>query len=170
MTDRSSLYIFGGLPGAGKSTLSLGLARRIKALHLRIDSIEQAIRNAGGTIAGPEGYAVGYALAADNLCLGHVVIADSVNPLKITRDAWRNVAVTTHVSYVEIEVICSDKAEHRNRVESRSVDITGLKLPTWGGIAAREYEAWDREHIVLDTAGQTPDQSMAQLTEMLLRA
>jgi predicted kinase len=49
------LYIFGGLPGAGKSTLSRHLARRIRAVHLRVDTIEHALKESGTTLEGPEG-------------------------------------------------------------------------------------------------------------------
>jgi hypothetical protein len=35
------LYIFGGLPGTGKSALSRELARQRGAVHLRFDTIEQ---------------------------------------------------------------------------------------------------------------------------------
>ena len=31
---------------------------------------------------------IGYAVAEDNLRLGRTVVADSVNPVKLTRDAW----------------------------------------------------------------------------------
>jgi hypothetical protein len=34
------LYIFSGLPGSGKTTLSQALARRVGAAHVRIDTIE----------------------------------------------------------------------------------------------------------------------------------
>lgn len=88
------LYIFGGLPAAGKSTLSLRLSHHLRAVHVRIDTIEQAMRDAGAALHGPEGYSVAYALAGDNLRLGHTVVADSVNPLKITRDAWRDVGTS----------------------------------------------------------------------------
>jgi len=37
------LTIFGGLPGTGKTTIARELARQTGAIHLRIDSIEQAI-------------------------------------------------------------------------------------------------------------------------------
>lgn len=41
------LIVFSGLPGTGKTTIAKGLAAKIGALYLRIDTIEQAIRNSG---------------------------------------------------------------------------------------------------------------------------
>ena len=161
------LYIFGGLPGAGKTTLARYLARELKAVHLRIDSIEQALRHAGGPPNGPVGYIVAYRVAVDNLRLGLSVVADSVNPLQITRAAWRDAANQAGASHVEIEVICSDPAEHRARVESRAADISGLRLPTWDDVRAHIYEPWQSPHLVIDTAGQTPPQSLAALKQAL---
>ena len=161
------LYIFGGLPATGKTMLSLRLAREVKAVHLRIDTIEQALCNSGSVLNGPEGYIIAYDIAADNLRLGWSVVADSVNPLHITRDAWREVADRCGVSFVEIEIICSDLAEHRHRVASRSTDVPGLELPTWEDVVNREYETWDRSHIVIDTAGQTIEESYAALRQVL---
>jgi predicted kinase len=157
------LYIFGGLPGTGKSTLSIAFARHCNAFYIRIDTIEQAVRNAGITVNGPIGYSVGYGLALDNLRLGNSVVADSVNPLGITREAWIDVARQAQVPYVEIEIICSDMDEHRRRIESREVDVAGLKLPDWKGVMDREYEVWSAEHIVLDTAGRTVAESISNL-------
>src|SRR5206468_67068 len=79
--------------------------------------------DAGLPIRGPEGYLIAYAVAADNLSLGRDVIADSVNPLAITRNAWRDVAERCNSGFVEIEVTCFDAAVHRSRVEARSTDI-----------------------------------------------
>ena len=157
------LYIFGGLPGTGKTVLSRELARQRRAVHLRIDTIEQALRSAGHMLRGPEGYRVAYEIAADNLRLGQAVVADSVNPLPVTREAWLTVAQRCGVPWVEIELICSDRAEHRRRVESRSSDVPGLRLPSWTEVVEREYAAWDRPHVVVDTAGQTVEESVAVL-------
>ena len=44
-------------------------------MHLRVDSIEQALRNAGWTVES-EGYRVAFAVAEDNLRLGRTVVAD----------------------------------------------------------------------------------------------
>jgi len=153
------LIAFGGLPGVGKTTLARELARRLECLYLRIDSIEQAIRNCGA--ADPRldvaGYEVGYAIAGDNLALGQTIVADSVNPLAVTRDAWAAVASRAHTSLLEVEVVCSDRSEHRRRVETRSSDIPGRRPPDWPEVASREYHPWNRERILIDTARQEVD-------------
>lgn len=150
------LIIFGGLPASGKTTLSRALAERLAAVHLRVDTIEHALTAGGppGDDIGPAGYLVAYAVAGDNLRLGHTVVADSVNPLPVTRQAWRDVAVRSGVAAIEIEVVCSDLAEHRRRVETRVIDIAGFAAPTWGEVAGRDYRPWPEADLVIDTAGR----------------
>jgi len=161
------LYIFGGLPGTGKTTLARQLAQHQKAVHLRVDTIEQAIREGGGRVQGPEGYIIAYHIAVDNLKLGMAVVADTVNPVEITRAAWREAAIGIGAPFVEIEVICSDPAVHRARVETRQADIADFRLPTWQQVLDRVYEPWETRHIVIDTAAHTPDESLAALLEAL---
>jgi predicted kinase len=164
------LIVFGGLPGVGKTAIARELARHLGAVHLRIDSIEQALRDAGlGSRSLDDlGYRAAYAVAEDNLRLGHIVIADSVNPIQLTRDAWRRVAERAAVKVVEVEVKCSDAEEHRRRAESRNPNIPGLVSPTWEEITAREYHPWDRAHVVVDTAGRTVEESVNAVRSMLM--
>lgn len=157
------LIIFGGLPGTGKSTIARLLASRLNAVWLRIDSIEQSlVQSEKITMSdmGPTGYLVAYAIAADNLKLGNNVIADSVNPIAITRRDWRNVASESAVPVLEIEIICSDKAQHKERVEQRSANIIGHILPDWQNVTTRQYEPWLSTDIILDTSVLTPEQSV----------
>jgi predicted kinase len=165
------LVIIGGLPGVGKTTIARELARELGAVHLRIDSIEQAIRDSGtvSQALNDTGYRVAYAVAEDNLRIGRTVIADSVNPLNLTRDAWIAVASRAQVGASEVEVRCSDPQRHRRRLETRSADISGLRLPTWEEVVSREYEPWNREHIVIDTTGRSQAESVAELREALGR-
>ncbi len=150
----------------GKTAIATRLAREIEAVHLRIDSIEQALRRCNITILGPEGYVVAYAIAEDNLGVGRIVIADSVNPVELTRAEWRRVAQRAGKRYIDVEIVCSDQVEHRRRAESRLADIAGQTLPTWQQVRDREYEPWEAS-IVLDTSGQHPGASVSELLSML---
>ena len=163
------LIIFGGLPGVGKTTLAKQLARQLDAVYLRIDSIEQAMRDSAAVIGAinDAGYRAGYAIAEDNLRLGRTVIADSVNPLRSTRDAWLAVANRAQVRAVEIEVRCSGIHEHRRRVETRDRDIPRLRLPTWEETISRQYDTWDREHVVIETADTTVEECVTHIRIML---
>ena len=156
------LIAFSGLPGTGKTTIARRLAAHLGATYLRIDTIEQALRDQG-IQATTEGYAVAYRLAADNLRLGRTVIADSVNPLAITRNAWQAVATETNTRIIEIETICSDPTEHRNRVESRTTDVPNLILPTWDKVQSRDYEPWTHPHLVIDTAAMSIQAAVAAI-------
>lgn len=130
------LIVFAGLPGTGKTTISRAVAKALTATHLRVDIIEQAIRDAGvlaGTI-GASGYAVALALAGANLGDERVVVADCVNPVAASREGWRAVAARAGVRLIEVEVVCSDPQEHRRRVEGRISDIPGLVPPSWEAI------------------------------------
>ncbi|ANS62824.1 Shy8 [Streptomyces lincolnensis] len=104
---------------------------------------------------------------AVHLRQGLSVVAESVNPLAVTRDAWRDAAVRAGVPYVEVEVVCSDPVEHRRRVGARSVDIPDLPLPGWEQNVEREYERWHRERAVVDTAGRSVEESLGSLPRVL---
>ena len=153
-----TLWVIGGLPGTGKTTLSRRLAVFEDATHVRIDSIEQAL-TADGALEHPgaTGYAIAYAVAADQLRLGRSVVADLVNPLPQTRVALRQIAEQAGAGICEVRLVCSDTAEHRRRIESRVADIPGHALPTWADVGERLFVAWP-EARVLDTAGRTPEQ------------
>jgi predicted kinase len=156
------LIILGGLPGTGKTTIGRDLAGRIGAVFLRIDTIEQALRDSGLADAAMNdaGYRVAYAVAEDNLRLGHTVVADSVNPIPATREAWHAVATRARVRAIDVEIICSDLDVHRRRVESRVPDIPGHRVPTWQEVVDRVYHPWTGDRLVIDTARLRSEQSV----------
>lgn len=159
------LFIFSGLPAVGKSALAKRVATDFGAAYLRIDTIEQGLRDLCGITVEGEGYRMAYRIAEDNLRVGRSVVADCCNPVGLTRVEWETVARTCRCAYINIEVVCSDKAEHRRRAEQRTPEIARLRLPRWEEIAGREYHRWQEERIVIDTAGK----SIAECRDELAR-
>jgi predicted kinase/transcriptional regulator with XRE-family HTH domain len=159
------LVVVGGLPATGKTTVASTLARQAGFAFVRVDRIEQAIIDSAGLRQplGPVGYTVAYDMAAEQLGHGVSVVAECVNPLGVTRDAWRDVAAGHGARLVEVELVCTDQAAHRERARTRVVDIPGLRLPDWEQITSREYEPWNRGHLVIDTATRSPAQAVAAI-------
>jgi predicted kinase len=145
----STLSILAGLPGAGKSTPA------------------QLLGDLCGLQVEAEGYRLAYRIAADNLQLGIDVIADSCNPIEPTRDEWEQVAENDQVRHTDIEVICSDGLEHRQRIESRDSPVSGLKLPTWRDVENREYHPWQKEWIIIDAVGRSKAECFEELMKSL---
>jgi len=165
--EENYLYIFSGLPGTGKTTLAKFLANYVKAAYLRIDTIEQGISELCDFKVEGEGYRLSYRIAADNLRLGNSVVADSCNPIKLTRREWQEVALSCNSSYTNIEVICSDIEEHKKRTKERECDIPGMVLPSWKQVEEREYDSWGDNRILIDTASKNGNESFKELLSKL---
>ncbi|ACO47290.1 AAA family ATPase [Deinococcus deserti] len=167
------LVVFSGLPGTGKSSLARLLAPHLHGAYIRIDSVEAAILETTAQTPGVTGYAAAYAIAADNVGLGLNVVADCVNPLAVTRQAWMDVADRAGVPLVNIEVLCSDQDEHRRRVTGRADEAALYRghvspawaPPTWESVQAsrQAFEPWAERRLVIDTAGQTVPEAFATL-------
>lgn len=125
--------------------------------------MEQGLRDVCNIVVRGEGYRLTYRIAADNLRLGHNVVADSCNPIQFTRDEWQETAEKNGAKFINIEIVYSDKDEHRNRIEERTNEIENLKLPTWDEVKNREYHRWESDRIVIDTAGKWVEESINEL-------
>ena len=51
-------------------------------------------------------------------------------------------------------ILFVQKNEHKNRIDTRENDIKNLKLPKWDDVVKRNYEEWDKDHIIIDTANK----------------
>ena len=97
------------------------------------------------------------------MALGLDVIVECVNPIALTRDSWAATAADAGAGICEVEVICSDLAEHRRRVLTRVTDVEGLIKPTWAEVAGREYHPWSRPHLTIDASDASPTEAAQRI-------
>lgn len=161
------LISFSGLPGVGKTSIARELSKLTKAVHLRVDSIEAAMKNSVLKIHPAEdaGYLAVAAVAADNLNLGLDVIADTVNPLEVSRQLWVETAASAKAALMNVEIVCLDTAEHKRRVETRASDIDGLVVPDWNAVISRQYQPWARPPLTLDSSRMSITECASKIIE-----
>lgn len=161
------LYIFSGLPGAGKTTIASKMAKVLKLPYFRLDTIEHGLKNIFSVKVEGEGYWLTCRIAADNLRIGNDVIVDCVNPWELTRRKWEKTANDNNANYVNIEILCSDKVEHKRRIESRKSDISGLEMPTWEEVKKRDYQTWKEKRISIETYNKTINECIEELMKKI---
>lgn len=155
----TKLIVFSGLPASGKTTLAYGLARKTRALYLRIDSIERALRDSTLALHPAEdaGYRAAQAVAEDNLKLGRSVIIDAVNATAVTREWWAETARRHATGFFEATLYVSDLSEHRSRIMSRPDG------PVWEDVQQRAFEPHLTANLALDTSRLTLDACLTRL-------
>jgi predicted kinase len=148
------LIVFAGPPGTGKSTLARAVAERRDATWLRVDVAEAAMLRAGI----PRSFETGLAayltvrdIASDLLRVGRNVVVDAVNGVEWAHATWRTLANESGASLFVVELTCSDREEHRRRVETREAPTPPLPLPTWAEVVEREYLPWPDPVLRMDT-------------------
>lgn len=161
MAHSPRLIALSGLPGVGKSTVAKALARRIGAVVVSVDPIEDALHRAGlrpSHETGLAAYLVADVVAREALSLGHAVVVDAANYVEVARAMWRDLAQECAAALTWVEVVCSDEAAHRERLQSRDRGFGPTLEPTWQRVEARrsETEPWppgDDDRLVrIDTA------------------
>jgi predicted kinase len=152
----SLLVVTSGLPGVGKSAIARELARRCSLFHIELDHLEAALFRQGisGDQLGWAGYDMITALAADNLAIDHGVVLDAVGWTTAVRQGWSKLAADHHADFCPIEVICSDRSLHRERLARRHRNIEGFPETSWHHVreASERFEPWTGERLILDTA------------------
>lgn len=149
-----------------------GLSRALAVPIFSIDPIEAAMWRSGLSPfeTGIAAYRIAEAAAAENIAQGLSVIIDAVNPVADARAMWQALAGRYRVQLKSVEVVCSDEAIHKQRIEARIRNIDGMSEVSWDRVLKRkaEYEARTDERMVLDSAESTPEQLIQLAAEFVL--
>lgn len=170
-SSRPRLVVLAGLPGTGKSTLARLLAERLGAIWLRVDLIEASLLKAGipqSFETGLSAYVVARDIAREHLSLHRDVVIDAVNGVEPARRMWRSLARECNSARFVVEVTCSDREEHRRRVESRRKPTPPLPAPSWDEVVRREYRPWKERVLSVDGLND-PAENVSRVVAYLTR-
>lgn len=150
-----------GLPGSGKSTIAEVIGETLSKPIVSVDPIESSILRAGIDPDQPTGlaaYLVAETLAESVIRAGRGLIVDAVNAVDPAREQWVNLAARLDEPLKFVEVVCSDPAVHRARLEARGRNLPNLTEPTWFAVeqSLDEYADWtgpsaEIDRITVDT-------------------
>lgn len=163
------LVVISGLPGTGKSAVATEVARATDAVHLSIDTVEDALLGAGfprSWTTGVAAYEAVRAAAEQNLGLGRNVVVDAVNDSEPARDTWRGAAATTGAPLMFVLLTLDDEVEHRRRLEGRTRDLTNVLEPNWEDVSSRRatFEPWADVHVRVNAS-----ESLRQIVGIILQ-
>jgi predicted kinase len=138
------------------------LARRLGAVHLSVDPVEDAMLGAGldrSWAVGVAAYEAVRAAAEQNLELGWPVVVDAVNDSEPARQTWRSAAAAHDSRLTLVDLVCTDRDEHRERLEGRTRGLSNIAEPLWREVMVRAaaYEPWIDPHLIVDSSRRRVD-------------
>jgi predicted kinase len=154
---KPALIVMSGLPGSGKSTIAERIAEKLLIPVFSVDPIESAILEAGvqqGFETGLAAYIVAATLASEQLKRGISVVIDAVNAEEEGKNTWRELGRKYGLTPIVLEVVVSNQALHRRRIESRVRGLHGFGEVTWDQVEARRKKLtpWKEPTLLLDSA------------------
>jgi predicted kinase len=154
----TTLILFAGMPGSGKTTLARMVARHLCLPVLSKDRVQRVLRdhhlaaeNTG------DGYYLILDMADEQLELGVSVILDATFPLDHFRMVASEIAVRHKAKFCPLYVTCSDDNIWRERMTDRAQYIPGWRPVGWDDVLRMRdyYQPWDNNAVILDSMNTT---------------
>jgi predicted kinase len=141
---QTTLVIFSGLPGTGKSTLADRLARELRWPLLRIDDVVGEIPENPNVAFWDSKVAILLGLTETQLELGLSVIVDSVF-MNMDRNHAQEIARKHQARFRPIYVFASDDKVWKERVTARYKEMNHKDVATWEQIQHQRgrFRQWE---------------------------
>ena len=141
---QTTLVIFSGLPGTGKSTLANRLARELRWPLLRIDDVAASVPEDADISFWDSRISELLRLTEAQLELGVSVILDSVF-MNTDRHYAQNIARKYQARFRPIYIFVSDDKVWKQRVTARFNDVNDKDIATWEQIQHQRlhFQKWE---------------------------
>ncbi|WP_044617846.1 AAA family ATPase [Gynuella sunshinyii] len=142
-----------GLPGSGKSTIAGKLATSLGLPLFSKDKLEASIVENGALkteVLNNVGYTLLKNLVDEHLDRNTSVIVDFIADKNRVNELWPELLGK---EMVVIECVCSDKTEHKRRIESRRRNIKGWYELSWADVEeiTSKYTPLTPNRLIVDT-------------------
>lgn len=168
----TTLILFAGMPGSGKTTLARMVSRELQLPIFSKDRAQRILRdhhlaaeNTG------DGYYIILDMADEQLGLGVSVILDATFPLDHFRTVASEIAARHQAKFCAIYCHCSDDEIWRKRMEQRVQYVPGWRPVGWDDVQRMRtyYQPWANNALVVDSM-VPPEENFAQVLAQIRNA
>ena len=171
----TTLILFSGLPGTGKSTLANAIVRELKIPVISFDyfiddALPRHVMTDPNNWTNQDVFEMMNKLAEQQLSLGVSVIMDAVYFSKESRDSVRALAKKHNARFYVIHTLCSDKNIWREGVVTRAENSSPNETPAqWDSIMAEmnEFQPWDQNEALFVDSIQPVDVNLEKIRNYL---
>ena len=170
--ERTSLILFSGLPGSGKTTLARQVAQHLKIPVFGKDRIQAALRMHDlAERVSAHGYLIMLDQADEQLSLGLSVVLEAVFPLKQFREQAWEIANRHHAAFRTIYVYCSDDEIWKARMTNRMLYVPNWTPVGWEDVTRLRtyFEPWDATTTLFVDSLQSAEHNLEPVLDWIFR-